>query len=59
MAGPKTTGGLVVHRFDDAADAPSKARPGHAEIERIRLYELQDATPNRLVWFDTAVYVAP
>jgi hypothetical protein len=51
------TGGLVVHRFDDAARTSSSARSGHAAIEQIRLYELQDAAPKRLVWFDTAVYV--
>ncbi len=59
MAGSETSGGLVVHRFDDAASAPSSARPAHAAIERIRLYELQDAVPKRLLWFDTAVYVPP
>lgn len=59
MAGAQTTGGLVVHRFENAAPATSVPRAGHTAIARMRIYEVQDAVPNRLVWFDTATYVPP
>ena len=51
--------GLVTHRFQSSAAAEVSFQPPHAPLRHVRVYELQGTTPDRLAWFETAVYVPP
>lgn len=55
---PVTETGLIIHRFNAVGLAEPMVRRSVSEIHAARLYQVEDASLNRLAWYETTRFVS-